>query len=81
MKFDICRSKTDDVNVTQNTGTAKRLMTTVASSLHLFTTSYVTPAPEDQSTIQTPGHTPDIYLGDSWFTSIDVVEHVNGYYI
>ena len=80
LTFDLCRSKEDAVNISQNTGTQKKLMKTAAISLNLFNVS-VPPSMEDESTTIEPNPTPDIYLGDSWFTSMDVVEHVKGLYI
>ena len=39
------------------------------------------PPPEDQSTTKASDPTPDINVGDSWFISMDVMDHGNGYYI
>ena len=41
LTFNIYQSKIDAVNVTQNTGTTKRLTKTTATLLHLFNTSYI----------------------------------------
>ena len=80
MTFDICRSKNDSVNVVQSTGTTKRLIKTASASLHLISTC-APPSIQDESATMDVNPTPDIYLGDSWFTSMDVVENVSGLYI
>ena len=79
--MEICRSKSDSLNVTLNTGTSKSLMKTASTSLHLINSSYAPVTHEDDSTMMVPNHSPDTYLGDSWFTSMDVMENVSGYYI
>ena len=79
--MEICRSKSDSLNVMLNTGTSKRLMKTASTSLHLINSSHAPVTHQDDSTTMEPNHSPDTYLGDSWFTSMDVVENFRGYYI
>lgn len=77
----ICRKKThpNNVNILDE---YKNKLKTAAVTLHNIKESQPPPENrEDDTTTISSNPTPHVYLGDSWFTSIDVVANVSGYYI
>ena len=77
LRFEVCRSENDPNNVCLKEK-YKGLKKTAAISLELINESKI--RFEDDSTAMSENPTPDVYLWDSWFTSMDVVSNVNRYY-
>lgn len=56
------------------------LTKTASTSLHLINTSAAPPS-QDESTAMEANPIPYIFLEDSWFTSMHLVENISGLYI
>ena len=78
--FEVCRKKTDPNNISfrkEYEGIKK----TAATTLHLTKSTGHNNTFQDDTTTLATNPSPDIFLGDSWFTSIDVVKNISGYFI
>ena len=78
LRFEICRSKSDVNNISLR-DEYRNLKKTAAMTLDLASECQNTL--EDDVTTQSPNPTPDIFLGDSWFTSLDVVKNISAHYV
>ena len=80
LRFELCRKKTDP-NTISFKKEYKGIKKTAATTLHLTKNTAHNKTFEDDTTTLETNPSPDIFLGDSWFTSIDVVKKISGYYI
>ena len=80
MNISLCRAKNDPIRVDQLSN--RPTMKAASISIDIVKDANQRGDMSDERVTNTnPSHTPDIVLGDSWFSSMDLCEHLDTHYI